>query len=142
MKWTMLPLWLMLLCALPLRAQGTCECSPREFGDIVECTDVLGYLAIPGFDCNLMLLNGDVLVVRTRAQWLGVLEGAARSCKGPLPLEIDFERYSLIGRMMQTANAPGGHFLQVHICRDDSARAYRHTVVLGPGGSGVVHRMS
>lgn len=120
MKWILLFLPLLIV---PVRAQS--------LGDSLEprpCAAPLPYTLCAMPECNMTLLVGGPAVFATEDSLRARFARHSPPCDTAEMPRIDFARYTLIGRWITLGNCPAGRFFTVSVCRDDSARTYRHIV--------------
>ncbi len=122
MKWILMVLPLLVLTARaqsqpldPLRTQEPCA---------VRLPFTL--CAMPG--CNMTLLVGGPVVFTSEDSLRARLVRHSPPCDTAEMPRIDFGKQTLIGRWITLGNCPAGKRFSVSVCRDDSARVYRHIV--------------
>ena len=121
MKWIIV---LAVLACVPARGQ-----SLDLWPDVPPCADTLTYRMIAMPKCNMTLLVGGPRVITTQADLRALLLRHSPPCDTAEMPRINFEQYTLIGRWITLGNCPMGSWFSVYVCRDSSARLYRHTVL-------------
>lgn len=120
MKWILL---LLPLLITPARAQSLpILLTPPP------CAAPLRYTLCAMPKCNMTLLVGGPVVFTSEDSLLARLVRHSPPCDTAEMPRVDFEKQMLIGRWITLGNCPAGKHFSVSVCRDDSARVYRHIV--------------
>jgi hypothetical protein len=124
-KWTIV-LLLMLIFSAGARTAGA-----QMLDDVkleLPCADTIAYTEVPMRTCSMTLLVGGSVVYNTADELRNRAHLYAPVCDTALLPEIDFEKFTLIGSWIGLGNCRSGQRFVVHVCRDDSAKVYRHIV--------------